>query len=180
MKSLTRIPFLPAAAATLVLLGLAACSSVGSNGSTPAPQGSPTMPVNARAEVFETIEIGDQSGAAGGELQIFKIEAQAEWDDFWSRHQGNVIPPPPAPSVDFSREMVIAVVDQQQSSGGFQLEITEIVQGWGSLSVLVDKSVPGPDCIVTTALTQPFHIVKTARTTVSLDLVVMEEPYSCG
>ena len=48
------------------------------------------------------------------------------------------------------------------------------------MSVLVDKAVPGPDCIVTMALTRPFHIVKTARTTVSLDLVVTQEPYSCG
>ena len=179
MNSLTRIPIL-LAAATLVLLGLAACSSVGSSGSAPAPQGSPSPTAEIPLRSFATIDMGDQSGVAGGEMQIFKIETQAEWDDFWSRHQGNVSPAPPAPSVDFSKEMVIAVVDQQQPSGGFQLDITEIVQGWGSLSVLVDKAVPGPDCIVTMALTKPFHIVKTARTTVSLDLVVTQEPYSCG
>jgi len=98
MMTLTRVPFLPAAAATLVLLGLAACSSVGSSGSTPAPQGSPSPTVNAPAEGFETIDIGDQNGVAGGQPQVFKIETQAEWEEFWSRHQGNVSPAPlPSP-----------------------------------------------------------------------------------
>ena len=188
MRSLTRIPFPPAAVATLVLLALAACSSVGSSGSTPAPQGSPTAPATApspasspaAAEVFETIDIGDQSGVAGGELQIFKIETQAEWDDFWSNHQGNVIPPPPAPSVDFSQEMVIAVVDQQRPSGGFQLEITEIEEVEGGLVVRVNKQSPGADCIVTLALTQPFHVVRVAKSDLEPELLMSEETFSCG
>ncbi len=180
MRSLTRIPFLPAAVATLVLLALAACSSVGSSGSTPAPQGRPTVPVNAPAEVFETIDIGDQSGVAGGELQMFKIETQAEWEDFWSRHRGKVIPPPPALSVDFSQEMVIAVVDQQRPSGGFQLEITGIEEVEGRLVVRVSKTIPGPDCIVTAVITQPFHVVGMAKSDLEPELLISEETYSCG
>ena len=147
---------------------------------TPAPQGSPTPPVNGSPTAFETIDIGVQSGVAGGELKITQIETQAEWENFWSRHQGNVIPPPPAPSVDFSREMVIAAVDQTEPSGGYRFEITGIEEIEGGLAVRVSKMIPGPDCIVTTALTQPFHIVRMARTTVSLNIVLMQETYSCG
>ncbi len=178
--SLTRIPYLPVAAATLVLLGLAACSSVGSSGSTPAPQGSPTVPVNAPAEVFETIDIGDQSGVAGERPQVFKLDTQAGWEELWSRHQANVLPVPDLPLVDFTQEMVIAAVDQTEPSGGYRFEITGIEEVEGGLAVRVSKTIPGPDCIVTTALTQPFHIVKTARTTVSLNIVLMQETYSCG
>ncbi len=179
MNSLTRSPFLPAAAATLVLLGLAACSGVGSNGSTPAPQGSATAPANALAEEFETIEIGDQSGVAGGGPQVFKLDTQAEWEEFWSRHQGNVSLAPGAPDVDFSREMVIAAVDQTESTGGYRFEITGIEEIEDRLLVRVSKTVPGPDCIVTAVVTMPSHIVRMAKSDLEPDLLITEEIYSC-
>ena len=188
MRSLTRIPILPVAAATLVLLGLAACSSAGSSGSTPAPQGSPTVPATAPspassptvAEAFETIDIGDQSGIAGGRPQVFKLDTQAEWEDFWSRHRGDVSPAPGAPDVDFSREMVIVAVDQTERSGGYQFEITGIEEIEGRLVVRVSKTIPGPDCIVTAVITQPSHFVRTAKSDLEPELLISEETYSCG
>jgi hypothetical protein len=180
MRSLTRIPFLPAAVAALVLLALVACSGVGSSGSTPAPQGSPTVPVNAPAEVFETIDIGDQSGVAGERPQVFKLDTQAGWEELWSRHQANVSPAPGVPDVDFSREMVIAAVDQTDPSGGYRFEITGIEEVEGRLLVRVSKQSPGPDCIVTAVITQPFHVVRMAKSDLEPDLLITEEIYSCG
>ncbi len=147
---------------------------------TSSPLGNPTPPVNGSPNAFETIDIGDQSGVAGGALQIFGIETQAEWDDFWSRHQGNVIPPPQAPSVDFSQEMVIAVVDQAEPSGGYRVEITGIEEVEGRLVVRVSKTIPGPDCIVTAVITQPFHVVRMAKSDLEPELVLSEESVSCG
>ena len=130
---------------------------------------------------FETIDAGDQSGIVLElQPQVFKIETQAEWDDFWSRHQGNVIPPPPAPSVDFSQEMVIAAVDQTEPSGGYRFEITGIEEIEGRLVVRVSKTIPGPDCIVTAVITQPFHLVRVAKSDVEPEPVISEETYSCG
>ncbi len=147
---------------------------------TPAPQGSPTPPVNGSPTAFETIDIGDQSGVAGGELKITQIETQAEWENVWSRHQGNVLPPPPAPSVDFSREMVIAAVDQTEPSGGYRFEITGIEEIEGRLEVRVSKTIPGPDCIVTAVITQPFHVVRMVKSDLEPELLISEETYSCG
>ncbi len=187
MMSLTRFPFLPAAAATLALLGLAACSSAGSSGSTPTPQGSPTVPAPAPspassptvAAVFETIDIGDQSGVSGGRPQVYKLDTQAAWEEFWSRHEGNVSLPDGASDVDFSREMVIAAVDQTESSGGYRFEITGIEEVEGRLLVRVSKATPGPDCIVTAVVTQPSHIVRMAKSDLEPELLIIEEIYSC-
>jgi len=185
MRSLTRIPFPPAAVASLVLLALAACSSVGSSGSTPAPQGtpqsSPTVPVKAPAEVFETIDIGDQSGVADeGEPLLFVAETEEEWRDFWFFHSSGVIDGSDPPAVDFSREMVIAAVDQAEPSGGYGLEITGIEEVEGRLVVRVSKTIPGPDCIVITVITQPFHVVRMAKSDLEPELLISEETYSCG
>ncbi len=181
MRSLTRIPFLPAAVATLALLALAACSSVGSSGSTPAPQGSPTVPVKAPAEAFETIDIGDQSGVADeGEPLLFVAETEEEWRDFWFFHSSGVIDGSDPPAVDFSREMVIAAVDQTEPSGGYRFEITGIEEVEGRLVVRVSKTIPGPDCIVTAVITQPFHVVRMAKSDLEPELLISEETYSCG
>jgi hypothetical protein len=129
---------------------------------------------------FETIGAGDQSGVSGGQPQLLKLDTQAKWEEFWSRHQSVVTPQPDVPAVDFSQEMVIAVVDKQESSGGFGIEITDIEDDGGRLVVRVSKQVPGSDCIVTAVITQPFHIVRTAGSDLEPELVISEEAYSCG
>ncbi len=155
-----------------------------STGETPAPTssllGSPTPPVNGSPTAFETIDIDDQSGVTGERPQVFKRDTQAGWEELWSRHQGNVSPVPGAPDVDFSREMVIAAVDQTEPSGGYGFEITGIEEIEGRLVVRVSKAIPGSDCIVTAVITQPFHIVRMAKSDLEPELLISEETYSCG
>ncbi len=147
---------------------------------TSSPVGIPTSPVNGSPTAFETIDIGDQSGVAGERPQVFKFDTQAGWEEFWSRHQANVSPQPALPAVDFSRDMVIAVVDRTEPSGGFRLEITDIEDAAGRLVVRVSKTIPGPDCIVTAVITQPFHLVRMAKSDLEPDLLISEETVSCG
>lgn len=145
----------------------------------PAP--SPTVwqpaPPSGGSMEFETIDKGSDSGVAGAEPQVLKINTEAEWGDFWGRHKTWRMPN--VPSVDFPHEMVIAVVDEVEPSGGYDVKITGIEAGSDALIVLVSKAVPGPDCIVTQALTQPFHIVRTKNLGMMLDLVITEETVSC-
>ena len=192
-----RSPFIAGlvVAATALLLG--ACGDEGeglstaptpSPGSTPtapadqptAMESSPTPPTGGAPAAFETIDTGAQSGIRGGQPQLFKIETEPEWEEFWSRHQAIVTPQPALPAVDFSREMVIAVVDRTEPSGGFLLEIAAIEEAEGSLVVRVSKQVPGAGCLVTDALTQPFHIVRLARSDLEPELAIGEETYECG
>ena len=147
---------------------------------TSSPLGIPTPPVNGSPTAFETIDIGDQSGVGGERPQVFKLDTQAGWEELWSRHQANVSPAPGVPDVDFSREMVIAAVDQTEPSGGYRFEITGIEEVEGRLVVRVSKTIPGPDCIVTAVITQPFHLVRMAKSDLEPELVLSEETYSCG
>lgn len=146
---------------------------------SPPPGDGQPAPPEGRSVEFETIETGQSSGVGEGE-RLFKIETQSEWEEFWARHKSNAMPAPDLPSVDFSREMVIAAVDQVEVSGGIQFEVADIVQDGDSVTVLVNKAVPGPDCAVTAVLTQPFHIVRLAKSSALPELLVTEETYSCG
>ena len=154
-------------------------SSPTAPGTAPSPQSSPTAPAGGPV-AFETIASGDQSGMSDGQLQLLKLDTQAKWEEFWSRHQSVVMPQPDVPPVDFSREMVIAVVDKRESSGGFGIEITDIEDDGGRLVVRVSKQAPSSDCIVTAVITQPFHIVRTAGSDLEPELLISEETYSCG
>jgi len=75
---------------------------------------------------FTSIEQGTDSAISlPNDAQVFKITSQSEWDDFWSRHKANITPMPQQPSVDFAQYMVIAVIDNVHSSGGYVMEITQ-------------------------------------------------------
>ena len=147
---------------------------------TSSPLGIPTPPLNGSPTAFETIDIGDQSGIGGEEPQLFVIETDEEWRDFWFFHRSGVIAGSDPPSVDFSREMVIVAVDQAEPSGGYRFEITGIEEVEGRLVVRVSKTIPGPDCIVTAVITQPFHLVRMAKSDLKPELLISEETYSCG
>ncbi len=161
-------------AATASLIGACAGGAV-----TNGPLG-PTTPIVPIPIGFETIEVGDQSGIVLEQPQVFTLDTEDQWADFWSRHHTIVTPQPALPAVDFSRDMVIAVVDRTEPSGGFRLEITDIEDAAGRLVVRVSKTIPGPDCIVTAVITQPFHLVRMAKSDLEPDLLISEETVSCG
>lgn len=169
------------AAAALALLLLACRGEQGvTPGLTPSPQAGPTETSSGPQAPFETIEMGDQSAIGGGQPQLFAIRRESEWEQFWPRLQANLTPTPELPAVDFSREIVIAAVDRTEPSGGYRFEITAIEEAGGALEVHVSKGVPGQDCAVTAVITQPYHIVRLARSDLPPRLVLSEETYSCG
>jgi hypothetical protein len=65
------------------------------------------------------------------------------------------------PEVDFSKEMVIAVFMGEKPTGGYGIEVTSVYEYRDKITVNVKEKEPGPDEIVTQALTYPYHIVTT-------------------
>ncbi len=59
--------------------------------------------------------------------------------------------------------MVIAVFQGNRSTGGYAVEITQIVEKENSVEVFAKETSPSPDSMVTQAFTQPYRIVKTKR-----------------
>ncbi|MGQ0549667.1 MAG: hypothetical protein ACT4PY_08385 [Armatimonadota bacterium] len=137
-------------AAWLVLAILAVGSAVGTSWGGPAPTGI--------VVAFQTVDTGQASGIR--EPNWLVIRDTAAWAELWQRHA----PGRPAPSVDFSRDMVVGVFTgvSQDSSG---IWITRIVREPDRLTVfysLVDsKAVPMSQDAVPVL---PFHIVRVPRT----------------
>ncbi len=59
--------------------------------------------------------------------------------------------------------MVIAVFAGERTTGGFAVEVTGIELSAGITRVTYRESRPSPDSLLTQALTQPYHLVRTPR-----------------
>jgi hypothetical protein len=88
------------------------------------------------------------------------IKNRRIWEWFWAMHTAGTTPPPSLPDINFSEEMVIAVIlGTQRSGAGPSIQVLEINTDEGSdcLHVLIqDNDTPGPANVIT----NPFHIVR--------------------
>jgi hypothetical protein len=128
---------------------------------------------------FETIEKGFHSGIILDSPRIYKIDNQPDWDDFWADHKSIIDPDSEQPEVDFSNYDVIAVIDKEEPTGGFMMEIKAVEEHNGKLNVRITKTEPGPDCVVTQALTQPFHIIRTGKSSLQPRMVLTTRISDC-
>ncbi|HIH12040.1 TPA: protease complex subunit PrcB family protein [Candidatus Woesearchaeota archaeon] len=109
---------------------------------------------------FETIQKGNYSGHRSPADYVVK-DARA-WQKLWEQTHSNATPEPNLPVVDFNREMVLGVYLGQRNRGGYDIKISDLVEGEGHLEVMVVETTPG--LMATNGLTQSYHLIKTART----------------
>lgn len=111
---------------------------------------------------FTTISVGTHSGITSQANLV--IQDKQAWIDLWNQHMLFMVEPSPPPEVDFSTNMVVAVFMGEVNTGGHALHIYEVVETESSIVVKMERIEPGPRCIVTQALTQPYHIIQIAKT----------------
>ncbi len=110
---------------------------------------------------FETVEHGLSSAYESHPKGAYFFSTASEFESFYSTLRGNVSPPPTPQSVDFARYRVVAVVDADQSSGGYDVQITSVELDSGDRYV-VTAHFTEQDGAATAAFTKPYHIVKVA------------------
>jgi hypothetical protein len=110
---------------------------------------------------IDTVEKGHRSGVRES-LQVV-IRNQDEWHAFWKRHSAIETNPPPAPSIDFNREMVVGIFLGEKRTGSYEVEIVRAERSDSALYFYYREKIPSPGAIVTQALTQPFHLVRVPK-----------------
>ncbi|HEU4758580.1 MAG TPA: protease complex subunit PrcB family protein [Dehalococcoidia bacterium] len=128
---------------------------------------------------FRLVVSGESSGIQIAAPQVFKIASQGDWTDFWDRHAANLDPAPPAPAVDFASDMVIAVLDKQQPTAGYSLNVQRVLDKKGRLEVYAVRKEPGAKCVNEQVITQPFRILSLARSDSEVTLFLRTEKYKC-
>lgn len=95
---------------------------------------------------------------------------QAQWNVLWARLNANRIPAEPAPTLDFTANVVVGVFMGMHSTGGFGIEILDVRRDGDAVSVIVHERTPQMGQGVTMALTQPYSVVLIPRTLDGLTL----------
>ena len=100
-----------------------------------------------------------------GMLEPLRIAVfdEAKFAEYWNQAFPSNDPGAALPKVDFSREFVVVTALGERSSGGYGVEVAAAAGAAGEVTVGVTTEVPGKDCEVTLATTQPVDFVKLAR-----------------
>jgi hypothetical protein len=125
---------------------------------SPAPETPPAArPDTAAEQAASDVEIQRigrwiSSGIRGSRRLV--IRDPATWSQFWSELGAGV-----QPKVDFSRNLIIAVASGERSSGGHDIAVQKVSRSGGELRIEVLETSPGPECVTTSALSQPVDVV---------------------
>ncbi len=120
--------------------------------------------INESSAADAALSMLDQGDSSGINSQRFEvIRDAASLDALWREHTAVMDPPPALPQIDFEHDMVIAAFMGQRGTGGYTVQISKLNPEGSALSAQITFTRPGADCLVTQAITQPYHIVVTPR-----------------
>jgi len=98
--------------------------------------------------------IGQWTHTGIREARRMVIQDANAWAGFWSE-----LGIGDRPAVDFTRDIVIAVAAGERPSGGHEIAVSKVTQSNGEITAEVVETVPGPNCLSTSVLTQPVDVV---------------------
>ncbi|MEQ9368700.1 MAG: protease complex subunit PrcB family protein [Coleofasciculus chthonoplastes F3-SA18-01] len=126
---------------------------------------------------FETLEKSWNSGIAEPFETI--IRDQGTWEQFFGNLHSIDIPTPSSLNVDFTENMVIGIGLGNQPSGGYSIEIKDIVMEDGKLVINAVEQQPGQNCLTTMAITQPYHLVTVEKSDLPVEFNRQTEIVNC-
>jgi hypothetical protein len=125
---------------------------------------------------FQTIEKGYFSRHKPAAYYV--IQNEEEWTNVWNSHD-IYLPQRSPPEVNFSETTIVAVFMEEFNTGGYGIEIKEIVNLDGSVIVKVEKTYLGEGYGVIEAFTYPYHIVKTVKIDKEITFETVEKTIEC-
>jgi len=139
-----------------------------------------SAPVNAgevRELPFKVLSTGIESRIT--HTAIYYVRDQHELQDLWVAHRGDDNDGPP--KVDFDNNFVIAFFAGQRASSGYDVSIKRIIERPNRISLEIQESYPGANCVVLDFMTSPFQIVTIASRNGSgiFDFSLSRAPRDC-
>src|SRR5690606_6896479 len=94
-----------------------------------------------------------------------------EWNDFLATIDdiSNVSNTFTETEIDFANYQIIAVIDEVKTTGGFSINITNVIEFSDNITVEVERPLPGGDSAV---MTQPYHIIKIPKSSKPINFTI--------
>jgi hypothetical protein len=111
----------------------------------------------AQPAALRSLDAGSQTGITSPRQTA--IRTDTEWQALWREHAANR----PAPSVDFTREIVVAVFVGSRPTAGYSVAIVGAAEEGGALRVRYREIPPRPDAMTAQVITFPYAIAAVTR-----------------
>lgn len=121
---------------------------------------------------YRILDRGANAAYQETEPQAFLANNPTRFAEVWNLVVANLIPRPPAPSVDFRTRSVAAFFWGLKPTGGYGLEVVGVTYAAGTARVILNLQSPRPGAIVTQALTSPYVLLELER----VNRVVFTDP----
>jgi hypothetical protein len=106
---------------------------------------------------FETVFMGQHSTV--DTAAVYLINNNEQWDKIWKLSQGMITPMPETKQIDFDKYDVIAVFMGQKNSGGYSVEITDVIRDGDNLNVKVTNHISSGGMMLPVVV-NPCHLVQ--------------------
>jgi hypothetical protein len=126
---------------------------------------------------YTVIGNGIQSGVTTRSFHV--IRHDADFAALWHVHTAGISPTPTAPTIDFSKEMLIWAFAGSQPKGGYRLEMTGTTHTKNRIVVSLRLLKPGADCVVSAMMGQPFIMTTLPASELPVDFDLQESVSNC-
>jgi hypothetical protein len=158
-------------------LAIAGALAIGACQTAPAGPDAPP-PGAATVTAQEVLSIQNQwSGYEAATTQL--ITTPQAWATAWQVIHRDMAPQPPLPAVNFDSHVLLLAAMGQRSSGGHSIRITGVQAHNNVFYAAVTETAPGPNCMTTTVMTAPVHVVQVPRQGASATFNVTRTTQSC-
>ncbi|MEM6628626.1 MAG: protease complex subunit PrcB family protein [Bacteroidota bacterium] len=140
----------------ITIVALSMCSCLGKRTPSSEKVTEPTLEMESMV-----LESGEYSGIFT--LQNLCIQSEEDWEKCWKNIHSQSIPVPKLPVINFEKYILIACFMGSQNSGGYSINIDQVVTDGEGLRVRVLHTTPGKNCIRTMAMTQPYIVIRMAK-----------------
>ena len=142
------------------------------------PEGE-AAPQQRLGSISYTVLDEGQYAVAADEEKNYRIQNVEGLQTVWTRIYGSDAPA--VPVVDFERYEVLVAFDGSHASGGYSVEIRDIVDDELTRTVHITHVRPGDECMVANAITSPYQlvVVPKMRDVLRLTHVDTEEVGAC-
>jgi PrcB C-terminal len=110
------------------------------------------------------------------------VKSPQEWQVLWTEHTNYIIPPPPAPDVDFDQSMVVGIFAGTKPSAGYGVTIVDVSARPGKVVVSYQETNPPAGMATPAVITQPYDlkVIGAASLPVTFERLSLESGVSEG
>ncbi len=108
------------------------------------------------------------------------VRNQADWQTVWNQVHAKINPMPNLIPVDFNKEMVVVLVLDQKPTAGYYVSVSSVTETADKISVNAKVTSPGKGCTVAQTITEPYTIIKFAKSNKPVAFALAPESKDCA